>query len=98
MNTQTPRAQYRVEGNVVTEIKPNRAKPDAKPKRAKREVTVVQANDPNFGQALTWKQSICPSCKTQGGWRIGAKFCLQCVEWRQSKRPLKRNRAMSGIH
>jgi anaerobic ribonucleoside-triphosphate reductase len=44
-----------------------------------------------FAQAILWKASCCPSCGTKGGWRIGGKWCLNCVEWRSVKKLLKRH-------
>ena len=43
-----------------------------------------------FAKSLWWKASQCPSCAVKDGWRIGEKWCLDCVEWRPVKPLLKK--------
>ncbi len=49
-------------------------------------------DDQEVVQALRWKYSKCPSCGTCDLWRIGTKFCLNCIEWRPQKRILSKHR------
>jgi len=57
---------------------------------AKKVIDHATSTHEEFAKGLWWKASSCPSCGTKDGWRIGAKWCLQCVEWRSIKPLLKK--------
>jgi|GEM_PF-3062807 len=58
----------------------------------KSKTRLVSCNDTGarLAQAMRWKHSRCPTCKSKGGWRIGSKWCLLCIEWRAVKKPRTR--------
>ncbi len=36
-------------------------------------------------KALKW--APCPSCRKAPSWRIGDRWCIECVEWRPIRHP-----------
>ena len=75
--------EFLVDAHTVTQ----KSTPPTRRDVSKRQV--IREGDPHFQKVMEWKISRCPSCGTVGGWRIGSRFCLACVEWRSLK-PLKK--------